>query len=64
MSRASPRFTKADVTRALKGAVEAGFDASTVEIMPDGVIRMSRGEAAAAPEPSPFDVWKAKKDAH
>lgn len=52
------------MTRALKGAVEAGFDASTVEIMPDGVIRMSRGDPAITSEPSPFDVWKGKRDAH
>lgn len=64
MSRASPRFTRADVTRALKGAAEAGFAPSTIEIMPDGVIRMSKGDASTAAEPSPFDLWKAKTDAH
>jgi hypothetical protein len=64
MSRASPRFTKADVARALKGATEAGFAPSSIEIMPDGSIKMSNVVGAVEPELSPYDHWKAKRGAN
>ena len=64
MPRASTRFTKADVARALKGANEAGFDATSVEIMPDGVIRISKGGVNVEPVLSAYDQWKAKRGAH
>lgn len=64
MPRGRARFTQADVARALKAAGAASFDVGAIEILPDGAIRISRAAEAVAPEPSPYDRWKAKRDAH
>jgi hypothetical protein len=43
MSKA--RFTQADVTRAVQGAVKAGLSLSGMEIAPDGTIRLLATDA-------------------
>ena len=63
MSRSSTRFSQADVAKALKGALAAGFDVGAVEIGKDGTIRIVRNEEKAKNSSDPFDAWKASRDA-
>ena len=63
MARSSTRFSQADVAKALKGALAAGFDVGAVEIGQDGTIRIVRNEEKAKNSSDPFDQWKATRDA-
>lgn len=65
MPRASSRFTKADVARALKAAEAAGFTVGAVEIAHDGTIRILKDAGNKVEEvAAPFDAWRASRDAH
>ena len=58
-------FTKADISRALKAAQEAGFDVGSIELRPDGVLQISRLPSTASTAPNnPYETWKAKRNAH
>jgi len=60
-----PTFTKADISRALKAAQEAGFDVGSIELRPDGVLQISRLPSTASTAPNnPYETWKAKRNAH
>ncbi|MCO6385018.1 hypothetical protein GTH22_20015 [Oceanicola sp. 502str15] len=65
MPRGPSTFRQADVERAVKAARAAGLDVGTVEVTREGTIRVmvgaSTGESAQAE--TPFDTWKAKRDA-
>ncbi|WP_426027674.1 hypothetical protein [Brevundimonas sp. TWP2-3-4b2] len=63
MARVSTRFRQADVAKALKGALAAGFDVGAVEIGADGMIRIVRNTEKAKNSSDPFDQWKASRDA-
>lgn len=61
---AATRFKQADVARALKGALAAGFEVGAVEIGADGQIRIvAASKAIDNSSLNPFDQWKAKRDA-
>lgn len=55
MSRTPARVTQADVARAIRAAKQTG--AGSVDVLPDGTIRIQIAPAAApaAPEPLPAD---------
>jgi hypothetical protein len=60
------RFKKADVTRAMKGAIAAGAKLSRVEIGGDGQIVLVLDDPARQEIPSAdsaYDTWRAKRDA-
>lgn len=63
MPRGKTRFTQADVARALKAAEAASFEVGAVEIDNDGKIRILRSAEKPA-SGDPYDVWKARRDAH
>lgn len=67
MPRAPCKFTMADISRALKGAKAAGFEVSSIEIRPDGVLQIKRATDQIAPaadtSADPFETWKARRDA-
>lgn len=63
MSRSSARFTQADVAKALKGALAAGFDVGAVEIGTDGMIRIVHRGKAEENSLDPFDQWKERRNA-
>jgi hypothetical protein len=48
MARSAARFTKLDVTRALKGAQDAGIEPKAVRIEPAGAIIVAFTEPAPA----------------
>ena len=55
-------FRQADVTRAARGAANAGLRISSIKIGPDGAIEILTAEPA--PElTDAFGEWKAKRDA-
>lgn len=57
-------FRQADVSRLLKGALDAGLKPSRAEITPEGKIVVSFGADAPAQEPADaFDRWMAQKNA-
>ena len=63
MARAQTQPRQADVTRAVKGAIAAGFDVGAIEIGPDGGIRIVRAnEKAKNSDATPFDSWKASRE--
>lgn len=65
MPRPTPKFTQADVVRALKGAKAAGFEVGAVEISQDGRIKIMKVDAEpSTPDVTPFDAWRAGRDAH
>lgn len=57
-TRRKPSFKKADVTRALNAAKDAGLEIAVTEIKPDGTIRLICGPAQYGSSLSPFDEWK------
>ncbi len=63
MSRAPARFTQADVAKALKGFLAAGFEVGALEITVDGAIRIERQNERDKNSSSPFDEWKEKRHA-
>ena len=54
---APARFTQADITRLIKGAIAAGLDVRSVRVAPTGEIVVSAEAAAHAmePESNPLD---------
>lgn len=57
MTRAA-RFTQADIERALKAAKAVGYKHPTVDILPDGRLRLLT-EPQANDEPlSPLKAWR------
>jgi hypothetical protein len=50
---------RADVARAVKAAQAAGLAIGTVEITPDGTIRVVVADAGSIVSASPFDHWNA-----
>jgi hypothetical protein len=66
MSHAPWLFKQTDISRAFRAARAAGITAS-VEITPDGTIRISQLTPNSPPladaEKSPFDAWKDERNA-
>ena len=57
MSRTSPSFRQADVTRALKGAQAAGFEVGRVEIDASGkIVVIAKSETIDSV--TPLEKWK------
>ena len=54
-------FSQVDVTRAIKGAKAGGMEVNTVEVGPDGSIRISNQKPANNPDA--YQDWRAKRDA-
>ena len=50
-------FRQADLERALKAAKAVGYAHPTVDIMPDGRLRLLTAEAEAKPL-SPLEAWE------
>lgn len=56
-------FRQANVHRAVKGAMAAGFKVGRIEVGPDGrIILVTAGDGEIEPA-SDFDRWKAVRDA-
>jgi hypothetical protein len=64
MPRRPTRFLQSDVRRAIQGAMDAGLSVARVEIDQDGKIVIVSGEGRPKETTTPFDAWKAKKNAH
>lgn len=60
MTRRPSTFKQADVARAVKAAQAAGLPIRTVEVTPDGTIRVIFADGADSNLETPFDKWKAK----
>lgn len=61
---ARPKFRPADLVRAIRASHKGGLEISRTEIDPDGRIILFHGPAAAEAGPaSPFDAWKASRNA-
>jgi len=64
MARTKATFTQGDISRALKAARSAGFEVGAIELRPDGVMQIKRATSdVSSTTPSPFEIWKAKRDA-
>ena len=64
MAKRPSTFRQADVERAVKAARKAGVPVGVVEVTKDGTIRVIMAqESATRPTDSPFDEWKAKRNA-
>ena len=63
MTEKRTRFRKIDVTRAIEAATAGGLKIGKIEIEPAGKIVLYAGEAVRTAG-TPFDEWKAKRDAH
>jgi hypothetical protein len=55
-------FRQADVTRAARGAANAGLRVSSIKIGPDGAIEILTAEPVSELTDA-FGEWKAKRDA-
>lgn len=53
-------FLQGDVTRAIKGAMAAGFDPGPVEIHPDGRIVLLCKGVATTKDLDPVEQWEAE----
>ncbi len=62
MRPARVTFRQYDLARALKAAAKAQVLVTRTEIAPDGRIILFHAPESAAPA-SPFDEWKARRDA-
>ncbi|TVR06367.1 MAG: hypothetical protein EA385_15785 [Salinarimonadaceae bacterium] len=56
-------FRQTDLTRALKGAINAGQRVARVEIDPENKIVIVMNDGAPAEPATDFDRWKVKRDA-
>ena len=52
-------FAKADITRAVSAAQRVGFRVRSIEINPDGRIRLWSDESERQPD-TPFDEWEGR----
>jgi hypothetical protein len=64
MPRRPARFLQSDVRRAIQGAMDAGLVVARVEVDLQGKIVIVSGEGGPKETITPFDAWKAKKNAH
>jgi len=64
MARSPASFKQADLARAMKAVRAAGFEVARTDILPDGTIRLIHKAEVASDPATPFDQWKAKRDAH
>lgn len=56
---AKASFRQADVERALRAAKAVGYKHPTVDILPDGRLRLLTSEEAPTKALSPYEAWKA-----
>lgn len=64
MTRRSQNFRQADVERAVKAALSVGLTVNSFEISQSGTIRVITTNVKGENTPdSPYDEWKAKRDA-
>lgn len=58
-------FRQVDVTRAVRAAQSSGLHVTRIDVAPDGKfsVIIDAGVPSAASPPSPFDEWKAGRDA-
>lgn len=49
-----------DVRRAILVAQRSGLDIASLEIRPDGTIRLGSANAEPSKAPSDFDLWEAR----
>jgi hypothetical protein len=59
---AKAKFTQADLQRALRAAKAEGIPIERIEIEPGKIIVITRNAEGADPS-SPFDEWRAKRNA-
>ena len=57
-------FRQSDMARAYRAAADAGTPVSKTEIMPDGRIVIYHDEVIKTEALSPFEQWKAERNAH
>ena len=62
MARRLSTFRQADVARAVKAAQTAGLAIGSVEVAPDGSIRVIISEGTCSAPATPFDQWKSKHE--
>ena len=60
--RRQAAFRQADVTRAVRGAANAGLRVSGIKINPDGAIEILTAESVVVSSDA-FSEWKTKRDA-
>lgn len=61
---ARPSFRPTDLARAIRACRKGGLEIARTEIDPDGRIILFHASAAAEAAPaSPFDAWKASRNA-
>ncbi len=63
MARTASTFRQSDVERAVKAARAAGLSIGKVEVAPDGTIRVIMADQRDSAAETPYDQWKAKRDA-
>lgn len=63
MARTAATFKQADLVRAVKAARSCGLDVLRTEISADGRIVLVHHNDSSPADLSPFDEWKAMKNA-
>lgn len=63
VARTPANFRQADLARAVRAVKSAGLDVVRTEIGPDGKIVLIHASEVTSTPASPFDEWKAKRDA-
>lgn len=63
MPRRPATFRQADIVRAVKAARAAGLDVAGVSVTADGTIQVVDRTEKIATSATPFDQWKANRDA-